>query len=110
EGLKELDQLKDQFMVTASHELRTPLTAVQGYIELMAQFEDVLPAQQRREFLKEAQRGCEELSVLLENVMDDSRLEAEAEAEASIRSEMIKRIGVREIVEKIIVMIEPQLE
>ena len=42
--------------------------------------------------------------------MDASRLEAEAEAEASIRSELIKRIGVREIVEKIIVMIEPQLE
>ncbi|GCE19721.1 hypothetical protein KDK_35210 [Dictyobacter kobayashii] len=43
EQLKELDQMKDQFMVTASHELRTPLTAVQGYIELIAQYDEMLP-------------------------------------------------------------------
>ena len=50
EQLKELDQLKDQFMITASHELRTPLTSVQGYIELIAQYDDTLPPEQRREF------------------------------------------------------------
>lgn len=105
ERLKELDQLKDQFMVTASHELRTPLTAVQGYIELIAQFDEVLPAEQRQEFLIKAQRGCEELAVLLENVMDASRLEVDA----GIIEELIKRVAIREIVEKVIVMIEPQL-
>ncbi|HYX49491.1 MAG TPA: GAF domain-containing protein, partial [Ktedonobacteraceae bacterium] len=36
--LQELDQLKDQFMITASHELRTPLTAVHGYLELIAEY------------------------------------------------------------------------
>ena len=35
---KELDKLKNQFIMTASHELRTPLTAVQGYIELLNEY------------------------------------------------------------------------
>ena len=76
--LQELDQLKDQFMVTASHELRTPLTGVQGYIELLAQYDEMLPAEQRKEFLQKARRSCDELVVLLGNVMDASRLEIEA--------------------------------
>ncbi len=106
ERLKELDQLKDQFMVTASHELRTPLTAVQGYIELMAQYDDVLQPEQRREFLHKAQMGCEELAVLLRNVMDASRLEIEA----GIKQSLLSRINVKEMIQKVQVMIEPQVK
>src|SRR6202011_1847190 len=87
--LQELDQMKDQFMVTASHELRTPLTAVQGSIELLAQFDDQLPWEQRRDFLQKARRGCEELAVMLGNVMDASRLEMEA----GIGSALLKRVS-----------------
>ena len=103
--LQELDQLKDQFMVTASHELRTPLTAVQGYIELLAQFDEQLPSEQRRDFLQKARRGCEELVVLLGNVMDASRLEIEA----GIRPALLKRVSLQETVESILVLIEPQI-
>jgi signal transduction histidine kinase len=103
--LQELDQLKDQFMVTASHELRTPLTAVQGYIELLAQFDEQLPGEQRRDFLQKARRGCEELVVLLGNVMDASRLEVEA----GIRPALLKRVSLQETVESIMVLIEPQI-
>ncbi len=35
EQQKELDQLKDQFIMTTHHELRTPLTSLLGYIELL---------------------------------------------------------------------------
>ncbi len=101
--LQELDQLKDQFMITASHELRTPLTAVQGYIELIAQYDDALPPEQRREFLQKAQIGCEELAVLLRNVMDASRLETEA----GIKPALMDRVNVLEMIEKVKVLIEP---
>ncbi len=103
--LQELDQLKDQFMVTASHELRTPLTAVQGYIELLAQFDDQLPWEQRRDFLQKARRGCEELVVMLGNVMDASRLEVEA----GIRPALLKPVSVHDTVESILILIEPQI-
>ena len=43
--LYELDQRKDQFLMTVSHELRTPLTAVQGYLALMTHYDDRLPAE-----------------------------------------------------------------
>lgn len=104
--LKELDQLKDQFITTASHELRTPLTAVQGYIELMAQYDEILPPDQRRDFLEKARRGCEELVVMLGNVMDASRLEVEA----GIRPALLKRVAVQETIESILILIEPQLK
>jgi signal transduction histidine kinase len=105
ERLKELDQMKDQFMVTASHELRTPLTAVQGYIELMAEYDDELPPEQRREFLQKARRGCDELAVLLGNVMDASRLEGEM----SIKPALLKHTSVEEMIDSVIILIEPHL-
>ncbi len=103
--LQELDQLKDQFMVTASHELRTPLTAVQGYIELLAQFDEQLPVGQRQEFLQKARRGCEELALLLGNVMDASRLEVEA----GIKPALLTRVSVLEMLDSVLILIEPQL-
>ncbi len=104
--MQELDQLKDQFMVTASHELRTPLTAVQGYIELLSQYDEILPSEQRHEFLQKARRSCEELVVMLSNVMDASRLEVEA----GIRPAFLERTDVREMVESVITIIEPQVQ
>jgi len=92
-------------MVTASHELRTPLTAVQGYIELMAEYDHELPPEQRREFLQKARRGCDELAVLLGNVMDASRLEGEM----SIKPALLKRVSVEEMIDSVIILIEPHL-
>jgi signal transduction histidine kinase len=102
--MQELDQLKDQFMVTASHELRTPLTAVQGYLELLENYHTTLSPDQQQEFLEKASRGCEELILLLNNVMDASRLEVEA----GIRPAHLERVLVREVVESIIDLIQLQ--
>ncbi len=79
ERQKELDLLKDQFIMTASHELRTPLTAVQGYIELLNDYNDALSAETRTEFIQKAHRGCDELALMVGNIMDASRLQIEAE-------------------------------
>lgn len=103
--LQELDQLKDQFMITASHELRTPLTAVQGYIELIAEYGDILPLDQRHEFLQKARRSCDELVVMLGNVMDASRLEVEA----GIRQAQMERVPVQTMLNSVVELIEPQV-
>ena len=99
--MQELDQLKDQFMVTASHELRTPLTAVQGYLELLENYHTTLAPEQLEEFLDKASRGCEELVLLLNNVMDASRLEIEA----GIRPASLERVAVREVIEHVVDLI-----
>jgi signal transduction histidine kinase len=79
EGLKEVDRLKDQFITTASHELRTPLTAVQGYIELLSEHDASLSPEVRAGFIGKARRGCDELTLMVNNIMDASRLQVEIE-------------------------------
>lgn len=79
ERQKELDALKDQFIVTASHELRTPLTAVQGYIELLKEHDNVLSPELRARFVERAHRGCDELTLMVGNIMDASRVHIDAE-------------------------------
>lgn len=105
ERLQELDKLKDQFMTTASHELRTPLTAVQGYLELLVQFGNSIQGEQQQEFLLKAQYACEELVLLLNNVMDASRLEVDA----GIRPAHLECVHVLEEVQNVMALIEPQL-
>jgi signal transduction histidine kinase/intracellular septation protein A len=80
ERQKELDQLKDQFIMTASHELRTPLTAVQGYIDLLQTYDDRLTTETRADFIAKAGRGCDELTLMVNNIMDASRVQEEVEA------------------------------
>ena len=79
EHQKELDRLKDEFIITASHELRTPLTAVQGYIELLATYNSTLEPDVRSDFIAKAHRGCDELTLLVGNIMDASHVQIDAE-------------------------------
>jgi signal transduction histidine kinase len=72
---QESERLKNHFLMTASHELRTPLTAVQGYLELLGDFGHALDDDSKDRFLSNARRACEELVLLLGNVMDASRVD-----------------------------------
>ncbi|MFL5704675.1 MAG: histidine kinase dimerization/phospho-acceptor domain-containing protein, partial [Ktedonobacteraceae bacterium] len=79
ERQQELDLLKDQFIATASHELRTPLTAVQGYIELLATYDGSLTPETRADFVTKANRGCNELNLMVGNIMDASHVQIDAQ-------------------------------
>ena len=67
---KQLNQLKDQLLVSINHELRTPLTGALGYLELLLDFEGELDAPTHNTFLKNAFRNCQELQFLVNNVLD----------------------------------------
>ncbi|GEM_PF-2563821 len=74
--LKELDQLKSEFVNAVSHDLRTPLTAIFGYAEFL---EDeiagpLIPAQ--REFVLQIQKNGRRLERLLNDLLDFARFEA----------------------------------
>ncbi len=79
ERQKELDVLKDQFIMTASHELRTPLTAVLGYIELLQEYNGTLDADVRADFIAKAHLGCDELTLMVNNIMDANRVQVDVE-------------------------------
>ncbi|MBX5451413.1 ATP-binding protein [Thermogemmatispora sp.] len=72
---QESERLKNHFLMTASHELRTPLTAIQGYLELLGDFGESLDEEAKARFISNARRACEELVLLLGNVMDASRID-----------------------------------
>lgn len=74
---RESERIKNNFLLTASHELRTPLTAVQGYLELLGEYGETLDEVSRARFIQNARRGCDELVLLLGNVLDATYLDVE---------------------------------
>ncbi len=80
ERQKELDVFKDQFIMTASHELRTPLTAVLGYIELLQEYNGTLNVDMRADFIAKAHRGCDELALMVNNIMDANRVQVDVDS------------------------------
>jgi two-component system phosphate regulon sensor histidine kinase PhoR len=74
--MKQLDQMKDEFISIAAHELRTPLTAIKGYAELL---DRRLSAQAGREADRKSlgiiRKQTERLSTLVNEMLDVSRIE-----------------------------------
>lgn len=73
EALREVNRLKDELVTTVSHELRTPLTLVLGYSELLSS--GSLPEDRIKHAASEIFRGAEQLRVLVDDLLDISRLQ-----------------------------------
>ena len=72
--LKEVDDLKNDFVSIASHELRTPMTAIKNYLWLI--FNDInLDADKRKEFVKIAYDSSERLINMVNDMLTISRIE-----------------------------------
>ena len=95
------EQLTNHFLMTASHELRTPLTSIQGYLELLTTHEKKLSYEMRQRFVGLASLACEELVLLLGNVMDTSRVDQDR---VTLRTEVVR---VSQAVQRITEILEP---
>lgn len=95
------ERLKNHFLMVASHELRTPLTSIQGYLELLSEFDAALPQEAKANFVNNARRACEELVLLLRNVMDASRIDQD-KVELKVGS-----VCLRGAVQTIVEILEP---
>ena len=72
---KDFEARQAEFMATVSHELRTPLASVLGALEILREdFRDELPDGSRR-FLDMALRNGNQLSSLINSVLDLERIE-----------------------------------
>ena len=74
--LRELDQLRADFVATVSHELRTPLTSIGGYAELLADGEAGPLRDQQQEWVAVIDRNTRRLLTLIEDLLTLSRIEA----------------------------------
>ncbi len=78
--LKQLEQMRQDFVANASHELRTPLTVFRGYLETMLDYSDQLsPVFQRA--LKQMQQQTERMNNLVNDLLVLTRLDSDIRAE-----------------------------
>jgi len=72
--IKRLEQVRRDFVANASHELKTPLTAMRGFAETLV--DDDPPAELRHEFLNSIRTNTVRLQLLVDDLLDLSRLES----------------------------------
>ena len=76
EGLKQLDELKKEFVFIAAHELRTPVTAIKGYLSMIL---DGLTGEinvKTKEFIQKVMTANERLVQLVNDLLQIARAEA----------------------------------
>ncbi|HID62824.1 MAG TPA: HAMP domain-containing protein [Anaerolineae bacterium] len=73
-ALKELDAMKDVFVATVSHDLRSPLTFMRGYVTMIPTAGTL--NEKQREFINKIIRGIDQMSELIDDLLDIGRIEA----------------------------------
>lgn len=71
----EVERLKNEFVSTVSHELRTPMTSIKGYADLMLMGAAGEMSDSQAQFLKVIKSNAERLHMLVNDLLDISRIE-----------------------------------
>jgi len=74
--LIEVDRMKSEFVATVSHELRTPMTSIKGYVDILLMGVAGAISEQQKNFLQVVQDNTERLTILVNDLLDLSRIEA----------------------------------
>jgi len=72
----EVDRMKSEFLSTAAHELRSPMASILGFVDLLLKRD--YEADKRRELLGIVHQQAEELTKMLNELLDLARIEARA--------------------------------
>ena len=72
----EANRAKIEFISTVSHELRTPMTSIKGYADFLHQEVVGTLTQQQKHFVDVIRRNADRLSLLINDLLDVSRIEA----------------------------------
>jgi signal transduction histidine kinase len=100
-SLKNLDDLKSEFVNTVSHDLRSPLTAILGYAELIDRVGDVNTEQ--HEFIGRIRGSVREITALIDDLLNLSRIESSFE-------EDIQPLKLSEIVDHCLELFQSQVD
>ena len=101
-ALERADEVKTNFIALASHELRTPVTTIHGLASTLNRTGDRLTIEQRHELRAALERQAERMTKLVEQLLDLSRLDAEA---IKISPE---RFNLRQRIEEIVAAAAPE--
>ena len=98
-ALERADEVKTNFIALASHELRTPVTTILGLATTLNRRGDELDDRQRKELRDTLERQADRMAKLVEQLLDLSRLDADAIEIAP------ERINVRTRIEEIVAVV-----
>jgi len=85
---QEFDRLKTELVNAAAHELRTPLTSIRGFSELL--LERNFSAEEQKKFLLYINQQSKQLTHIINELLDISRIEVGPEASASPSLEKLR--------------------
>jgi K+-sensing histidine kinase KdpD len=74
--LKELDQLRKDFVSTVTHELRTPLTSILGFTETLQHYWTRLAPSRQKDMVHKVEVSAKRLQRLVEDLLVASRIDS----------------------------------
>ncbi len=99
--LRRLERMRRDFVANVSHELKTPITGIQGFVETLLDGAINKPQESRR-FLEIILKYAERLNAIIEDLLNLSRIEQEAEKK-EIRLESCK---IKDVLKSVILLYE----
>ena len=73
---EEANRAKSMFLANMSHEIRTPLNAINGFSQLLLDNDKIIKSQVETNYLEKIKIGTENLTEIVENVLDLSKIES----------------------------------
>ena len=98
----QVSEMKEQVFRAVAHDLRAPLMGLQGYIYILQKGN--VSAEERENYLTLMSQAAQNLSVLLEDVLDVSRLEA------GMTHVQTQEISLPQLVREVLDTVRPQAE
>ena len=95
EKLKELDEMRKEFIDIAAHEFKTPLTSVHSAAELLNEFyrDKMNKDKMFLDLVNIINSGCERINNLVENLLDYSRMETKGDVIHFEECDLVKIIN-----------------
>lgn len=73
---KEIERMKEEFLATITHDLKSPLASIMGYTELLLNPKIGTVTENQKEFLDAILRSSKTLQILINNILESTRMEA----------------------------------
>jgi two-component system phosphate regulon sensor histidine kinase PhoR len=103
--LRDLENMRRDFVANVSHEIKTPLMAIKGFVETLQQGK-VHRAEEKVRFLSIIQKHVDRLNSIIEDLLALSRIEQEDER----REINFQQIKIRDIFEAAVQLCRPKAE
>lgn len=104
ERLKEVDQLKSEFLSLATHQIRAPLTAIKGYTSLILEGDYGPVSEPVSKAVDVISKSCQNLVMIVNDFLDISRIE-----QGRMKYEL-STFDLREVARQVLTELKPNIE